>query len=482
MNHYIKRIIVIAATGCLVIFSISCKKLVELDSPVTSTSSSLVFTSDATAAAVLTGIYTNMSQLGISSTGVGPGSLSFFGGLSADELKLHTGISGSLLFYYSNSLSSVTIGSGYWEPLYQRIFILNSAIEGISEATTLTPSVKSQLLGEAKFMRAFFYFYLVNLYGDVPLVLSTDYLLNATMPRTLKATVWEQAITDLNEAQDLLSPEYLTADIYTITTERLRPTKWAATAMLCRTYLYQQKWSEAEAAATTVINNNALFDTVSLSNTSNSSVFGKLSKEAIWQLQPVNSGWNTEDAKVFILPTTGPSGSYPVYLSNFLINSFENGDNRKTVWVKSVTVSGTPYYYPNKYTSASLNALVTEYQMVIRLGEIYLNRAESRVRQGDAAGAIADLNIIRTRARLPNYSGPTDQASLLTAILHERQIELFTEWGHRWLDIKRTGTVDALMSVVTTQKGGIWNPDWQWYPISQGELQKNPFLVQNAGY
>jgi len=477
MNIHIKRIFVLAC--CFGGGSItSCKKLVQVDSPVTSTSASLVFSSDATAAAVLTGLYANMSSPSINDISAGPGSLSFFGGLSADELNLYTTITGQSLFYYSNSLNSATVGNGYWESLYTKIFITNSAIEGLNAATTLTPLVKKQLLGEAKFMRAFFYFYLVNLYGDVPLVVTTDYLVNSQMPRTPRAEVWAQIIADLKDAQDLLSGEYLNSDIVTATTDRVRPTKWAGAAMLSRAYLYQQKWSEAETAATTVISNAALFDTVSLTL----NVFSNASKEAIWQLQPVNSGWNTEDAKLFVLPDTGPFYNYPVYLSNPLLNSFEVGDNRKTEWIKSVTAGGITYYYPYKYTSATLNAPVTEYQMVLRLGEVYLNRAEARAQQGNIAGALADLNVIRKRAGLPDYSGATDQASLVNAILHERQVELFTEWGHRWLDLKRTGTVDAVMSVVTPQKGSTWNTNWQWYPIPQTELKRNPFLKQNDGY
>jgi hypothetical protein len=473
MINNIKNIITIITSGLLFAFGTSsCKKLVEVNSPVTSTSASLVFSSDATAAAVLTGVYANFNVFNINSIGAGPGSLSFFGGLSADEFKLHTGISGQQLFYYSNSLTSAGIGSGYWEVLYQRIFIINSAIEGLSAATNLTPAVKKQLLGEAKFIRAFFYFYLVNLYGDVPLIVSTDYLVNAVMPRTSRSVVWGQIISDLKDAESLLSPIYLKADIFTTTTDRLRPTRWAAAAMLSRVYLYQQKWNEAEAAATTVISNNALYDTVSLTN----SVFGKTSKEAIWQLQPVNAGWNTEDAKLFILPAIGPSGSNPVYLSSFLLNSFENGDNRKTAWQRSVTLGNVTYYYPYKYTSATLNAPVSEFQMVLRLGELYLIRSEARAEQGSVTGALDDLNVIRKRARLPSYSGSTDKPSLLTAVLHERQVELFTEWGHRWLDLKRTGAVDSVMSIVTSQKGGSWNTNSQWYPISQTELQRNPFL------
>lgn len=466
------KIIIIVCGGFLAFGSSGCKKLVEVNSPVTSTSASLVYSSDATAAAVLTGVYASFNRFGVDNTIAGPGSLSFWGGLSADEFKLHTGISGANLLYYTNTLNSDNVGSGYWESIYPKIFITNSAVEGLSAATSLTPAVKNQLLGEAKFMRAFFYFYLVTLYGDVPLVVNTDYLVNAVMPRSPNSAVWEQIINDLNDAESLLSPNYLKADVLSTTTERLRPTNWAAAAMLSRVFLYQQKWKEAEMSATMVINNKTLYDTVSLAN----SVFSKTSKEAIWQLQPVNTGWNTGDARLFIIPATGPSSNNPVYLSSFLLNSFENGDNRKTAWVKNVTLGSNTYYYPYKYTIAIQNSPVNEYQMVLRLGEQYLNRAEAKAQQGDVFGAIDDLNVIRKRAGLSNYSGPTDKFSLLTAILRERQVELFTEWGHRWLDLKRTRAVDSVMAIVTPQKGGTWDTNSQWYPISQTELQRNPFL------
>lgn len=475
MIKIIKSIFVLILPAFLLMLEASsCKKLVEVSSPITSTSSSLVYASDATAAAVLTDIYANFNRFGIGSTNVGPGSLSFFGGLSADEFKLHIDVSGPPLYYYTNSLTSSNIGGGYWESIYQRVFVVNSAIEGIKNATSLTPTIKSQLLGEAKFMRAFFYFYLVNLYGDVPLILSTDYLVNAVMPRTSKSEVWGQIINDLNDAENLLSPNYLNADILSTSLERLRPTKWAAAAMQSRVFLFQEKWPEAEQAATTVIKNTTLYDTVSL--TSVNSVFSKTSKEAIWQLQPVNTGWNTGDAMLFIIPSTGPSFTNPVYLSSFLLNSFENGDNRKTEWVKSTNIGSDTYYYPFKYTINDFNVPVNEYQMVLRLGELYLTRAEARAQQGNASGAIDDLNVIRQRARLPNYSGLLDKQSLLRAILHERQVELFTEWGHRWLDLKRTGAVDSVMAAVTLQKGGAWDTNSQWYPIPQEELKRNPYL------
>jgi hypothetical protein len=148
------------------------------------------------------------------------------------------------------------------------------------------------------------------------------------------------------------------------------------------------------------------------------------------------------------------------------------------------TVGGiaTTYYYPYKYKVNTPGAPVTEYEMVLRLGEQYLIRAEAEANNSDTNDAVNDLNVIRKRAGLANYAGATDKSSLLTAILHERQVELFSEWGHRWLDLKRTSVVDVVMPIATPQKGGTWQSSKQLYPLPQADLQDDPNLVQNPGY
>jgi hypothetical protein len=464
--------------SCLLIQT-SCKKLVTVNAPVTSITGASVFSTDATAAAVMTGLYASMS---VPSATSGFRSLSMYQGLSADELTLWSGVvNTNQIAYYKNSLSAQTAGQFYpWSTIYPYIYTCNSVIDGLNRSTGLTANVKKQLLGEAQFMRAFFYFYLINLYGDVPLVLSTDYAKNASLPRAGKSTVYQQIVSDLLAAQGELIDGYVKADALTAYTtgsaERVRPNKWAATALLARAYLYGGDWPDAAAQSTLIINNTALYSLDSLSL-----VFQKNSTEAIWQLQPVNTGWNTEEARLFILPASGPSTSSPVYLSNSLLTSFEAGDNRKVTWVKSVTTGGKAYSYPYKYRSATLNAGVTEYLMMLRLGEQYLVRAEARAQQGDTAGAASDVNVLRRRAWLPQTSA-NSQAALLTAILHERRVELFTEWGHRWLDLKRTEAVDAVMTPATSLKGGTWSSNWALYPIPQSELKNDIFLTQNTGY
>ncbi len=167
--------------------------------------------------------------------------------------------------------------------------------------------------------------------------------------------------------------------------------------------------------------------------------------------------FNTEEAKTFIIPETGFSAERPFYLSAQLLSSFESGDNRRhgKNWIDSITIDGTVFYYPYKYKldqqdpSILTPAEIDEYLMVFRIAEQYLIRAEARAQQNNVAGAQNDLNIIRSRAGLANTNAG-DLTSLTDAVLHERQTEMFTEWGHRWLDLKRTDKVDEVMSAVTS--------------------------------
>lgn len=474
-----KRLVIFSSASLMVIILVACtgcKKLIETNPPSTTINSGNVYSSDANAIAAVTNIYVQISKSDLPGGGVT--SLSLFPGLSGDELSLYNGVtSNAELYYYRNALTSSNLNNpDFWKALYQTIYQTNEAINGLTSSATLTPAVRRQLIGEAKFMRAFCYFYLDNLYGDVPLALEPDYTKTVTLPRTAVKTVYQHIIQDLGDAQNLLSDQYLNGTLLTSTSERVRPTRWAATALLARVHLYTNNFAEAENDASTIIN-NSLFSLQPLN-----SVFLKNSPEAIWQLQPVNAGWNTEEAKTFIIPSNGPDATgHPFYLSPQLLSAFEMGDQRLSNWVKSVTAGDGTYYYPYKYKSATYGQSVTEYNTVLRLSEQYLIRAEARAQQNKISEAQSDLNTVRLRAGLAATTA-NSQTAILTAIVHERQTELFTEWGHRWLDLKRTGKVDAIMQGVTSQKGGTWDPNWQWYPITRSELTLDPNLTQNQGY
>jgi hypothetical protein len=487
INYKNKPLLIITLGSLLIIGMTGCKKLVDVKAPVTSTNAPAVYATDATAIASLTGIYATMGQNIYWGFPTGVNSISVKAGLSADEFTLYNGVTNiSLVDYYKNALTANGIspqGSEYWTELYACIFYCNAAIEGLNNAQYLTPTVKKQLLGEAKFLRGFCYFYLVNFFGDVPLALTTDFKVNTALGRTHADQVYQQIVSDLLNAEGLLSDDFLDGQLQQYagsTPERLRPTKWAATALLARVYLYQQDYVKAEAQSTQVINNAALFTLEDLNNT-----FLKNSREAIWQLQPVNAGRNTEDAFAFIIPDTGPSNvigtdGSPCYLSPQLLEAFEANDERKNIWVNHVTVGATTYYYPYKY-KLTTQMPVNEYLMVLRLSEQYLVRAEALAWQGKLNEAAADADVVRERAGLSAIAY-TSKEDLLSKIFHERQVELFSEWGHRWLDMKRTGTVNDIMAKVTPQKGGSWNTNWQLYPVPLDDVLKDPRLTQNPGY
>ena len=459
-NIEFKRLLLI---GCMLQFYLfSCKDFVEIEPPKTQIVSEEIFINDASATSAITGIYSRMIQNGFASGDLF--SYTLFGGLSADELVNYAA---SREEFSTNSLDVNNRGIRFnlWTQPYEYIYSANAIIEGLENSNGISVEVRQQLEGEAKFIRSFCYFYLGNLFGDVPLHLTTDYRITSTASRTPIIQVYEQIITDLKEAQNLLQEDYVTG-------ERVRPNKSSATALLARVYLYTQDWINAEIQASTVINNSGTYSLeVDLNN-----VFLANSTEAIWQLEPVEPGFNTNEGRFFIL-TTSPLEIQGIELSAELVDAFEIGDNRFTDWVNSYNDSTDTFFYPFKYKIEEGDPGI-EYSMVFRLAEQYLIRAEARVQQGDIVGAQADLNAIRNRAGLPNTIA-ADQASLLLALEQERNVELFMEWGHRWLDLKRTNRADAVLE-------SLKSPDWQStdisYPIPQEEININSNITQNSGY
>ncbi len=466
---------------CIIFFIIGCKKFIDVGSPITNITDENVYKNNGTAAAVLTSLFADMRtsfDYGICHY------CCYYTGLLADELALYNHL--EINPFYRNDLNNSSQDE-FWR-IYAKIYITNAAEEGLNKTADLTPSTKKQLLGEAKFMRAFYYFYLVNFFGDVPLALSTDYTVNSIIPRTSAEAIYKQIIKDLKQADSLMSGIYLDGTVTNETVERLRPTKWAAKTLLARAYLYNEEWSNAEVVASEVINQTPLFELLPLDQT-----FLKNSRETIWALQAVKQDdLNAGEGNIFVLPSTGPTGDwiYPVYLSDFVLQAFETGDQRKTDWVGIAA----GYSFPYKYKAGRGETSKVEYSIVLRLAELYLIRAEARIRQDKISEGIADLNKIRDRAtdktapaanQLKQLASDLSENKAIEAVLHERYVELFTEWGHRWLDLKRTNTIDARMKIVTPVKGGVeWKPYQALFPIPLDEIRKNPSLVghQNPGY
>ncbi len=209
----------------------SCKKFVEVDPPIDRTTGASVFSSESSAIAALTGIYTRLaSGDAFASFATGYSSFSILAGLSSDEITLYGGMptSSNYYAYYANSLyasaPSNAPGTESWPRLYSIIYTCNSAIEGLADADLVREKVKNQLMGEALFMRAFCYFYLANLYGNVPLIVSTDFKANASIGSSTQVELNSRIISDLSAAKLLLSRDFIDASLLQITSERVRPT------------------------------------------------------------------------------------------------------------------------------------------------------------------------------------------------------------------------------------------------------------------
>jgi hypothetical protein len=442
----------------------SCKKLLHVPIPSDQISPAAVFSTDADANSAMYGLYIEMMNNPLS---IFNGGMSFLPSLSADDITCTYPVPDLEPFCLNSVLSINPNDSLIYSTAYNLIYTSNSIVNGVAGSGSVSINEKTQLTGEALFNRALVNFYLVNLYGPVPLVTSTDFHVTGLQPRASIENIYSQIIKDLLDAEDQISPSYLTAPGYQ--GDRTRPNNAAASAMLARVYLFTENWPAAENEATKVIN-NPLY---TLEN-SLDSVFLSKSHEAIWQLQPVYQKNATAEGSLF-LPITNNQPAY--VLTPQLLLSFETGDLRYSHWTNTVLVNGTNFTYPFKYKQTSYSPLNPEYETVIRLAELYLIRAEARAEQGNIVGAAYDLNTVRGRAGLPGTAA-ADQAGLLTAIIQERRVELFTEWGHRWLDLKRTNQVDIILG---TEKQEWQNTD-TLYPIPYSEMLNNPNLTQNPGY
>lgn len=487
LNQYIytKRILLLSS----VLFFFSCNKLVEIPEPKDTLTTVKVFTTDAQATSAMAGVLTKMINESLNSPNSSfRGKITLMNGLSADEFGA-VAIDGTRNSYASNSLIAADV-DGLWATAYLTIYGANAIIEGIeaSKSPALKSKARLELSAEAKFLRAFSYFYLVNTYGDVALSLTTDFNKTKNLPRTAVAKVYQQIVNDLTEAIKGLPADYSAGG-----GERIRANKWAAKALLARVYLFTGNNAGAVKEATEVMAQTDLYQLEGNLN----SVFLKNSSEAIWQLQQ-NSLSGGESAEAlgtatpegfYLLPTPLHTGIPAAVLSSYLLKAFEPGDLRRSEWVDSTDYAfngiTSRYLFPYKYKVGKDNRVVggaaTEYYMVLRLAEQYLIRAEAAAIDGQTGAAIDDLNVIRRRADLEDLPKTLTKDQVLTAVAKERQTELFVEWGHRWMDLKRTGKASAVLSAIPAKQP--WRGDYQLlYPIPVEEIRKDHFLIQNPNY
>jgi SusD family. len=435
----------------------ACRKFVTLNDPQGQLTSGRVFNDKGSATAAVLGLYTNYIDYTFPV-------MCKTGGLASDELFT---TNPELTPYLSNEiLPSIALPGDTWAQEFAHIRECNLAINGLENATSLDIDIKNQLLGEAKFLRAFGFFNLLNFYGGVPLTLSINDIENASLPRASEQDVWKQIFKDLVEAKELVAVEYPSA-------ERARINKSAVAAFLARAYLYHNEWENAEDEATEVIEQNSY----SLEDLSR--VFTPQSKETILQIY-IQQGINP---LVFDYLPPAPGFAPAVYLRNDFKAAFEPGDLRKDNWVGTDgSLSFVHKYKNNDYTS-------TEYLLLFRLAETYLIRAEARAQRDHITGlnsAESDINTVRSRSNLKNIT-ITDKKAALIAIEQERKVELFGEYPHRWFDLKRMKGLTSLSQtradeVVAALKGATWQPTDKLFPIKSEDIRLNPQLKQNDGY
>lgn len=466
MSYFINKNYKSISAGAVIVFTLSlsaCKKLIEIPASLpTQVSSKDVYSDSINVQSALAGIYAGFST-GTYVSNINGGLLEKYTGLSSDE-TLYTYPGQPLIdgIATNNIQADNAITRSFWSTAYQGIYQVNAFLEGVTDNTKISAAFQRQVRGEALVTRSLYYFNLVNLFGGVPIITSTDYKVTAIQPRGTVAEVYTLIINDLTAAVSLMSDKYPSAG-------RLRPNINAARALLSRAYLYNSRWKEASDMASLIIN-SGLYDLVDPNVT-----FKNGSREAIWQMQTLDPYQQTALAWTFI-----PYGDNyePDYIfSDNLKNAFEANDKRKASWTGTNSDGVTFWVYPAKYKNLQLTDTPLEQWMIFRVAEQYLIRAEAFANQGLLDDARGDINKIRARAGLGNTTA-VGKDDVLTAIAKERQTELFAEWGHRWFDLKRTGQATAVLGPI--------KPNWAstdvLYPIPLDEMKTNTFLVQNPGY
>lgn len=440
----------------LILLCSSCKKLIEVDSPKNQLSTDKAFIDSTTANAVMVNVYAKLEK------SFQP-LLSKYLGLYTDEFNN----SNNPEYLQSLLAPANGINQNCWAYLYETIYQCNDILEQLPLANNLSPAFKNQLEGESKFLRAWAYCYLVNLYAEVPLILQTDVNINKSAGRNSNTLAYDAILSDLLSAKTKLN------NIPATTKERANA--YTCSALLARVYLYLEKWQLAENEANIVISNSFYNLTDPIVNS-----FRANSRESILQLWTQN-GFIT-DAVNYMPGSATTAPSYAITPN--LYQAFEATDLRKTNWIGSTTVStgqtNNVYYYANKYKNKVVNTANPEYLVVLRLAEQYLIRAEARTMQNKLTGtgsATEDLNKIRKRAGLNDTPAQTAD-ELLTAISNERRLELFSEWADRFIDLKRNHRLNTVMNTYKS----TWKASSALLPIPQLEITYNKNLTQNEGY
>ena len=337
-----------------------------------------------------------------------------------------------------------------WNKAYHCINICNMVIDAIDEqhaANEEQKLEKSRIKGEAHFLRALYYFTLVNMYGKP---YSPENLSAPSIPIKLSPVVEDKEYTTntVGETYNQILKDLDEADTCLInTTIKNRPYRADITAVYLlksRTYLYMQNWKKAyEYAQKVLAKNDNLLDLNTLSSESGD-VLTKSSPETIFSMGGHLLASSIYQQRRF---SYGKWVACPVYtISDDLASAFREGENdlRMQYYIMKDIIGGgwdfTGYMNAWVYNKVAgwenLGYKEVSDQFLFRTAEAYLNAAEAAAYMGEEGTARTLLKALRDK-RLINSTMPTESGeSLVTLIREERQCELCLE-GHRWYDLRR---------------------------------------------
>jgi hypothetical protein len=377
--------------------------------------------------------------------------------------------------------------NGLWKYNYEGIKRLNLGIElltrsDIEAVTGISTDRKKQLLGEAYFLRSYYYFSLVTNFGDVPLIVKPVESLEeafAVSVRADKAVVWNKIKADLILAQELLPNSK-----YSSTTEKWRVSKGAVIALQAKVALYNQKWAE-------VI---PLVDQLTtLGYSLNANYFDNFTVVKEYSDSEVIFSY---DHQSNIVPKRGNGICAPLGWGFFapstdFLNSFEPNDPRKLYTVDVPNQNINKMLGSTNGTNKG-NDDAPNNKVYMRYADALLWKAEALNETGNYSEAITIINQIRARARttitangapvpagtLPDRPISSDKTTIKNWLISERRAELGFE-NQRMLDLKRWGIAKEVM----TAHGKNFQDKHMLYPIPQSEIDRSAgTLTQNPGY
>lgn len=449
-----------------------------------------------TAVQATNGIYAqlrNWSMVGFSLIGVTE--------IASDEAdKGSTPTDGSFFLDLKNYTASATSpGSAsvldpYWNGQYVGINRANVVINNVPNVASLSLPMRNRLVGEAKFLRAWFYFNLVRTFGGVPLIMNDSIENNKKAFRASSAAVYALIESDLNFAiiNLPLKSDYAPTDLG-------RATQGAAETLLAKVSMYEKNWARTKSLTDSVIASGQYALYADLNNLFTQT--GKNCIESIFEIQcgaGSTCGTGSQYAQIQLPRAAQDAPGWGFNNpSQSLVDSFETGDPRlkNTVisvgdtmydgWIVPADVTNT-YYNKKAYIGAgdySACGLGDDPKdiIVFRYADVLLMNAEAANELAQTGQALASLEQVRSRARLGNPAilppvTTADQTQLRNAIWHERLVELAMEQD-RWWDVVRQGRGPQIFG----PQGFIAGKNEVW-PIPMQEILLAPNLKQNPNY